>query len=127
MNGNSKITVLQQFVNDTSLPLKVIAFRSINLFERIISSYGYELTNGSCNAALTGALSKWDRLAQIPPESLTERYITCTRNHEFSIFDALGLGMANSDFCMRMFAYLVLPFLLWFVKVMLYCIVCTVL
>jgi len=117
VNGDAKIDDLRDFAYATSLQLRIIAFRSINQFEKIISDYGYELKNGSCNGALSDALSKRDRLAEEPPESLVERYITCTRNQWFSFLDAFGLGMANTDLCMRLFAYALLPFLLWFSKV----------
>ena len=117
VSGDTKIDDLKAFANTTFLPLRIIAFRSINQFETIISNYGYELKNGSCNAALTDALSKWSRLAEVPPESLVERYITCIRSQWFSFLYAFGLGMANTDLCLRIFAYALLPFLLWFSKV----------
>ena len=48
---------------------------------------------------------------------LVEPYLKCYRNKEFSMLDALGVGMADSDLFMRLTAYLILPVLLLFIKV----------
>ena len=52
-----------------------------------------------------------------PPLSLVEPYIKCYRDKSFSLFDAFGIGMADSDLIMRLFAYILLPFILIFLKV----------
>lgn len=58
-----------------------------------------------------------ENLAVNPPLSLVEPYVKCYRAMYFSFLDAVGVSMADCDLLMRITAFILLPIILFFVKV----------
>lgn len=89
----------------------IISFATISAFSSAVSTYQFQLTNGSCAASFMLSDDIWEEMSEESPVQLTENYFECYQSMYSAALNAVGVASGNSSIAMLFLLIITMPIL----------------
>jgi hypothetical protein len=95
----------------TGLGCSLVIFHAFDATSKAVSTFQYQLYNGSCRNTEAIPFEVWNQLVVVPPVQFTQLYYECYDQTRAAIVSALGIASGNAQIFLPILMFLILPFL----------------